>query len=376
MKGEIKRGLENFQPPPSPLLHKEGESVRRFQNRQDTKMKNKKGAKVLVTGATGFLGSHLLEHLLAKGETNLRVLTTSAPDWLQERGVEIIEGSITNRQIVQIAVEGVKQIYHLAGKVSRNEDDNRQMYSVHIDGTRLLCEEAKNSGVERIVLCSSSGTIAITDDGFEIPDETWPTPMEIIAKFPYYASKLYQEKTARAICGNDIDLVILNPSLLLGPGDDRLSSTNDVLHFLAGDIPAIPSGGINFVDVRDVAQTFHTAMERGITGERYLLAGPNWTLERFFGHLERISKVDAPRVKIPNKLHKIASKTIETVYDQLGKKPPVDPISMEMSRYFWYADASKAKRDLNFDPRDPQETLYDTVHYIRKQFLGAGVFLS
>ena len=331
-------------------------------------------SKVLVTGGTGFLGKHLLEHLIERGEKQIRVLTTSPPQWLQPLDVEVVEGSVTSAEIVKVAVEGVQQIYHLAGRVSRSDEEKREMYAVHVDGTRILCEAALKAGVRRMVMASSSGTIAITEDGFEIPNEEWPTPIEIISKFPYYASKLYQEKTARAICKNDVELVILNPSLLLGPGDERLSSTQDVLKFLAGDIPATPSGGINFVDVRDVAQAFYKAMQRGTPGESYLLAGPNWTLERFFGHLERISKVSAPRFKIPARLHKVSSKVVEGTYKTLGKTPPVEPVSMEMSRYFWYADSTKAKEELGFSPRDPQETLYDTVHYLRTQFLGAGIF--
>jgi dihydroflavonol-4-reductase len=168
--------------------------------------------------------------------------------------------------------------------------------------------------------------------------------------------------------------VILNPSLLLGPGDERLSSTQDVLKFLAGDVPAIPCGGISFVDVRDAAPAFYAAMKRGTPGERYLLGGPNWSLERFFGHLTRVSKVAAPKFKVNKKLHNIASKTIEGIYKGLGKKPPVDPISMEMSRYFWYVNSNKAKDELGFVSRDPGETLYDTVEYLRKRFLGKGVF--
>ena len=330
--------------------------------------------KILVTGATGFLGKNLLEHLLNRGEKQIRVLTTSQPDWLQSFDVEIIEGSITSPEIVKVAVENVQRVFHLAGKVSRNDDDKRAMYSVHIDGTRVLCEAAVQAGVRRMVLASSSGTIAITEDGFEIPNEEWPTPIEIISKFPYYASKLYQEKTARAICKDQIELVILNPSLLLGPGDDRLSSTQDVLKFLAGNIPATPPGGINFVDVRDVAPAFYTAMLRGLSGHRYLLGGPNWTLERFFGHLERVSKVSAPRWKVPAKLHGVSSKLVEAAYKTIGKTPPLEPISMEMSRYYWYADSTKAKQELDFQSRDPQETLYDTVQYLRSHFLGAGIW--
>lgn len=331
-------------------------------------------SKVLVTGATGFLGKHLLRQLIDQPEQQIRVLTTSAPDWLSDLDVEVIEGSITTPEIVEVAVEGVKHIYHLAGQVSRNKEDSRSMFAVHVDGTRILCELAKKAGVKRIVLCSTSGTIAVTEDGFEIPDETWPTPLEIIGKFPYYASKLYQEKTAHKICDDAVQLVILNPSLLLGPEDDRLSSTQDVLKFLAGDIPAIPSGGINFVDVRDVAAAFVSAMHKGVSGERYLLGGPNWSLERFFGHLERISKVSAPRFRVRKGMHTVASKIIEGIYDSIGKTPPIEPISIEMSRYFWYCNSAKAKRDLGFAPRDPTETLYDTIQYLRTHFLGKGVF--
>lgn len=331
-------------------------------------------AKTLITGGTGFLGRHLIEHLLDKKEKGIRVLTTSPPKWLEEMGVEIVEGSINSPEILKVSVEGVKQIYHLAGRVSRSEEDHRAMYTVHVDGTRLLCEAAKAAGVKRIVMASSSGTIAVSENGTDIPDETWPTPLGIILKFPYYASKLYQEKTARAVCGDQIELVILNPSLLLGPGDDRLSSTTDILKFLGGDIPAVPSGGINFVDVRDATPAFYAAMQRGKPGDRYLIGGPNWTLERFFGHLERVSKVAGPKIKVAKKLHTLTSKLIEGVYSGLGKTPPVEPISMEMSRYFWYVDSSRAQAELGFRTRDPNETLHDTVEYLKQNFLGAGVF--
>ncbi len=332
-------------------------------------------SKILVTGATGFLGRHLLEYLVDRVDTKqIRVLTTTSPEWLQEMDVETVEGSITSPEIVSVAVEGTQQIYHLAGRVSRNDEDKRGMFAVHVDGTRILCEAALKAGVKRIVLASSSGTIAVSEDGYDIPNEESPVPIEIIAKFPYYASKLYQEKTARAICKNDLDLVIVNPSLLLGPGDDRLSSTQDVLKFLAGDIPAIPPGGINFVDVRDVAPAFFAAMHRGRNGYNYLLGGPNWTLERFFAHMERISKTSGPRIKVPARLHTAASKLVESIYKGLGKTPPVEPVSMEMSRYYWYLDSSRAKEELDFTPRDPSETLFDTVDYLRKHFLGSSVF--
>jgi len=331
-------------------------------------------AKTLITGATGFLGSHLLQLLLDRGERELRVLSTSPHPELVKKGVELIEGSITSANVVGQAVAGVQRIYHLAGRVSRNPADQRRLYEVHVEGTRLLCKEAQRAGVERIVMASTSGTIAVTEDGESIPDESWPTPLHIIAGWPYYASKVYQETVARQECAGGPDLVILNPSLLLGPGDERLSSTEDILKFLAREIPVVPPGGLNFVDVRDVAPAFAEAMKRGVAGERYLLGGPNWDFAKLFGRLERLTKVAAPRLHPPGAVIEWGTRAVDALYRHWGKAPPVDRVSVEMSRYFWYLDASKAERELGFRARDPGDTLYQTVAYLKEHFLGNGAF--
>jgi dihydroflavonol-4-reductase len=330
--------------------------------------------KTLITGGAGFLGKHLLDQLLERGETGLRVLSTGAMPVNFDPSIETIKGSLTSKEDVERAVEGIEKIYHLAGKVSRNPDEKREMYAVHIDGTRILCEAAKRAGVKRIVMASTSGTIAITKTGKDIPDESWPTPLEICSRWPYYASKVYQEQTAVRGCGKDIELIILNPSLLLGPGDDRLSSTQDVLKFMGRDIPMIPSGGINFVDVRDAASAFATAMELGRSGEKYLLGGPNWTFEKFFGRLERVSKISAPKLRSPAKLGLWGAKVADSLYRHWGKIPPVDLTSVEMAEYFWYVDSTKAKRELGFVSRDPGETLFDTVTYLKAHFMAEDVF--
>lgn len=329
--------------------------------------------KTLITGATGFLGRHLLQQLAERGDTaELRVLASSSvPLWLADLDVDIARGSICEPAVCAEAVAGVSRIYHLAGRVSRNPDDSRQMYAVHVDGTRALCEAARAAGVERVVLASSSGTIAISDSADDVPDETHPTPMKIISRWPYYASKVYQEQVATStLAGGDTALVTLNPSLLLGPGDERLSSTNDVLRFLERDIPSVPTGGVNFVDARDAAAAFITAMERGRAGERYLLGGPNWTFSEFFGRLERVSKVSAPRLRPPEKLALFGAKVLDAIYRHRGKLPPIEYSSVEMSTYFWYLDDAKARRELDFVTRDAGETLYDTVRYLRDNFLG------
>jgi len=221
-------------------------------------------ATTLITGGTGFLGAHLVRQLVDAGQKDIRVMATSIPGWLTGLGVDTFEGSITNPDDVVRAVEGVTEIYHLAGKVSRDKDDSREMYKLHVEGTRLLCDAAKTAGVKTMVLASSSGTIAVAEKGDVIVDETYNPPLDIIARWPYYASKAYQEMAAlERFSGEGLRLVIMNPSLLLGPGDDRLSSTKVVLDFMARKISAVPNGGLNFVDVRDTAQAFRVAMQKG-----------------------------------------------------------------------------------------------------------------
>src|SRR5437764_7016767 len=256
----------------------------------------------LITGGTGFLGAHLVRQLVESGTKDIRVMATSIPEWLTGLGVDTFEGSIINDEDVERAVEGVTEIYHLAGKVSREKDDAREMYKLHVDGTRLLSDAAKKAGVKTIVLASSSGTIAVSEKGDVTHDENYPPPLDIIARWPYYASKAYQEMAAlERFQGKGLRLVILNPSLLLGPGDDRLSSTKLILDFMARKIGAVPTGGVSFVDARDAALTFRMAMKKGRHGERYLLGAANWTFSKFFGRLERLTKVSAPKIALPSR---------------------------------------------------------------------------
>jgi dihydroflavonol-4-reductase len=329
----------------------------------------------LVTGGTGFLGSHLVRLLADEGATALRVLSTSAPGWLEESGVETFVGSVTSPEDVRRAVEGVAEVYHLAGRVSREPGDAHLMYQLHVDGTRVLCEAAREAGVGSIVMASTSGTVAVTETGDVVPDEDWPTPLDIVSRWPYYASKVYQERVAlENFNGKGRRLVLMNPSLLLGPGDERLSSTKVVLDFLARKIPTVPKGGLSFVDARDAAAAFRAAMERGAHGERYLLGSANWTFDKFFGRLERITKVPAPFLSLPSKLSLTGARALSSLYKHWKLAPPVEPAEIEMADYFWYLDSSRAQERLGFSPRDPQETLLDTVRYVRQNFLGNAAF--
>lgn len=329
---------------------------------------------ILITGGTGFLGAHIVRKFLEQGAKNIRVMASRVPEWMQDAGVKAVEGSVTDSEDVGRACKGVSAIFHLAGKVSRDNDDAAAMNKIHLAGTRLLCEAAKEAGVTTMLLASSSGTIAVSADD-ERFDETFPPPVDVFSRWAYYASKYYQERTAlENFDGDGRRLVILNPSLLLGPDDERLSSTRPVLDFLARKIPYSPGGGLNFVDVRDTAAAFISALEKGRHQEKYLLGAANMTFADLFARLERLSGVSAPMLRVPKRLALTGSGIIESVFRNWGKESPIVTNEVEQAEYFWYFDSSKAIEELGFAPRDVQETLNDTISYLRENLLGQGVF--
>ena len=315
--------------------------------------------RILVTGATGFLGSHLLA--LLRGRRPLRVLTRAATPELEASGAEIVEGSLLDPDALDAALRGVRRVYHAAGLVARDPRAAPEMYRVHVDGTRLLFERARRANVERILLVSTSGTIAVSEKE-EVLDESAPYPVETVRRFPYYLSKIFQEKLALQMAAEGgPEVVVINPSLLLGPGDHRQSSTGDVLRFLRKEIPFVPPGGVSFVDARDAAAGAILAMEKGRPSRRYLLTAANWTLEEFFRKLARIAGMRAPVLRVPAGVARLAAPWFGT-----EMRP-----SIEMSRLFWYCDPSRAREELGWEPRDPIETLEDTVAELRARHFGA-----
>ncbi len=326
---------------------------------------------VLVTGGTGFLGGHLVALLARRGE-RVRVLTRAVTPELRELEVEVVEGSLLDPEVLARAVRGIARIYHCAGLVSRDPDVASEMYRIHADGTRALLEAATRAGVARVLLVSTSGTIAVAKDE-EISNEESPYRLETVRRWPYYLSKIFQEKLSlEAAAAGGPEVVVINPSILYGPGDQRISSTGDVLKFLRGEIPLVPSGGINFVDARDAAAGAILAMEKGAPSARYLLGGPNWSMAEFFARLARVSGVRSPTARIPDGAARFGARLMDGLFRLSGgeRRAPVDPESVEIAQHFWYFDSTRARTELGWEPRDPMETLDDTVSYLRERFLG------
>jgi dihydroflavonol-4-reductase len=328
---------------------------------------------VLITGATGFLGKHLVEYLKSrKNSTRLRLLCRGLSPWEQDPEVEVVHGNIVNRQQVELAAEGVSQIYHLAGVVSRDSKDQDLLYETHIEGTRNVCEAALKHQVKKVVVVSSSGTIAVGATP-EVHDETSGYKNEVVAEWPYYLSKIFAEKLAldyQARTG--LNVIVVNPSLLLGIGDDRNSSTRDVALFLLGEIKAIPKGGLNFVDVRDVAHGLTLAMRWGKAGERYLMGNVNWTFRQLIEKVAEISGKKPPTMEPPVEVSLWGARALRVIYPLLGKKAELDDASVKMSACYWYCDSTKARTKLKFETRDPIDTLRDTVEDVHLRLYRSG----
>lgn len=323
---------------------------------------------ILVTGSTGFLGRHLVEQLKqAEPGARLRLLCRSASAWDQDAGVEIARGDITSAADVERALEGSQQVYHLAGVVSRNPGDGEWLYKVHVEGTRHLCDAACKHRPEKIVFVSSSGAIAVGPDAV-VHDEQSGYKHEILGRWPYYLSKIFAEKLAFSYASQqDLPIVVVSPSLLLGPGDERGSSTGDVALFLRGQIKALPAGGLSFVDARDAAAGLIAAMRSGRAGERYLLGGPNWTFAHLIDAVAKIAGRTPPRLRLPLDLARAGAGLLRAVYPLAGKRFGLDDETIRMSALFWYCSSEKARAELGFTTRDPLETLRDTVEDLRKR---------
>lgn len=314
------------------------------------------------TGASGFLGRHILK--LSESKADLRTIGRTAVSGIPNVEADLLDA---DEKALGDFLKKTKVLFHLAGIVSRKAEDTERMTRLHVDCTRKLLAAAAASGVERVILASTSGTVGIFEQE-SFADDDSPYAIEIASEFGYYRSKIYQEKLALEWSKTSgVPLLALRPSLLLGPGDDRMSSTGDVARFLKKKVPAVPSGGISFVDARDSAQAFVAAAESKEKRPRtYLLTAENWSMQKFFRELESISGVRAPGFQASSQMLRLSGAAAKL----LGEPSFLpDAESLRMSALYWYVRADRAKAELGFAPRPARETLKDTVEYIRSHSL-------
>ncbi|MCB1324543.1 MAG: NAD-dependent epimerase/dehydratase family protein [Leptospiraceae bacterium] len=327
---------------------------------------------IAVTGGSGFIGRELVKLLAGRG-LRVRVLSSGSrgrPALLPE-GCEVMRGDLLASDSAPLMrlLDGADTLFHLAGLVSREPGDRKRMMDLHLTGTRRLLESAKHSKVRRVVLLSTSGTVGVSRDAGVVADDESPYALDPALRWPYYASKIFQEKLAFAWAReNGCELVALRPSLTLGPGDQDGSSTGDVKRFLFGRVPAIPTGGLSFVDVRDVAAACLLALEVDLaTPQRsYLLGSANMSFQEFLRELERLSGRSAPRRSVPASVSVGAARVWQLAGAAGQRLLELDVESADMANHFWYIDSSRAQNELGWQPRDPEITLRDTIEFLRE----------
>jgi dihydroflavonol-4-reductase len=314
--------------------------------------------KTLVTGGSGFVGSHVVRELAGRGD-DLRLLArrTSNLDHLEGIEFERATGDVTDRRAVRREMRGVERVFHVAGRTSLRTADRKAVFDVNVRGARIVFEEAAKAGVERLVHTSSVGAIGVAKPN-GTADES--TTFEIgHLGMAYINAKHEAELEAMRAAAHGLPVVIVNPSFVFGPDDPTGTSMTLVRRFLLRRIPVYTDGGLNIVDVRDVAQGHLLADAKGTVGERYILAGRNFTFQRLFADLARISGVDPPPVRVPGA---VAIAGVEAA-SRLGLPLPVSPDETRAATLWWTYRNTKARKDLGFKPRPHEETLEAAVQW-------------
>ena len=318
--------------------------------------------KTLVTGGSGFIGSHLVRALAERGD-DLRLLArrTSKLDHLEGIEFERATGDVTDRRAVRRAMDGVERVFHVAGRTSLRDEDRKVVFDVNLRGARIVFEEALAAEVQRLVHTSSIGAIGVAKPK-GTADET--TPFEIgHLGLAYINAKHEAELEAMRAAARGLPVVIVNPSFVFGPDDPTGTSMTLIRRFLLRQIPVYVDGGLNIVDVRDVAAGHVLADEKGRVGERYILGGRNFTLDRLFADLARISGVEPPAVKLPASVAVAGVRAAKRV----GLPLPVATDEVRSASLWWTYRNTKARKELGFEPRPHEQTLEDAVRWQAEQ---------
>jgi dihydroflavonol-4-reductase len=319
-------------------------------------------ARTLLTGGSGFLGSHLARALAQRGD-ELRLLVRRDSDLTPLKGIEYerATGDITDRRAVRRATEGVERVFHVAGRTSLRAADRVAVFDANLRGARIVFEEALRAGVERLVHTSSVGAIGVARP-HGTADET--TPFEIgHLGLAYVNSKHEAELEALHLAARGLPVVIVNPTFALGPDDPSGTSMGLVRRFLLRQIPVYVNGGLNIVDVRDVAAGHLLADERGEIGERYILGGRNFTLDRLFADLTRISGVPPPELRLPAPIAIAGAEAAQWARLPIATVPD----EVRSASMWWTYRSTKARQQLGFRSRPHEQTLEEAVAWQRDQ---------
>ncbi len=300
----------------------------------------------LVTGANGFIGSHLTRFLIERGE-RVRVLVRQQSDVRSIAGlpVEFARADLRDPASLPTALKGVQRVYHVAGDYRLWAENPKEIYESNVTGTCNLLASSRHAGIERFIFTSSVGTL-LSARPQKMPDEQ--TQLHLADMVGHYKrSKYLAEQEAMGAARNGQPVVIVNPTAPLGPGDWKPTPTGRILlDFLNGQLPAYVDTGLNFVPVEDVAKGHWLAAERGQVGARYILGGRNLTLKGMLELVSDLSGRPMPRVRLPLAVSFMAALADSLVSRVLRRKPRIPLDGVRMARHKMFVDSPKARREL------------------------------
>jgi dihydroflavonol-4-reductase len=326
-------------------------------------------AQILITGATGLVGSAVARKLVAEGLTVRALVRRGSPRFhLDGLGLEFVEGDMRDAQSVQAAMAGIRHVFHIAADYRLWARDPNEIFAANVDGTRVVMQEAKNAGVERIVYTSSVATIAVRDDGSPADESIGLTVEEGIGA--YKRSKIAAERLVEAmVADHRLPAVIVNPSTPIGPRDVKPTPTGRIIVEAArGRMPGFLDTGLNLVHVDDVADGHIAALKHGKIGERYILGGDNVRLADMLADIAGMVGRRPPRWRIPHAVVIPLAYAAQATARLTGRDPFTTLDGIRMAEHRMFFTAAKAERDLGFRPRPYRAALEDAIRW----FDGAG----
>jgi dihydroflavonol-4-reductase len=302
-----------------------------------------------VTGATGFLGSHVARALAAQGaDLRLLVRPTSNLRNLEGLKAERATGDLRDQASIEKAMAGCEVVFHVAADYRLWVRDPGEMYRSNVDGTRAILEAARRSGVRRVVCTSSVATIGFSSNGHPADEES---PVSLAHMIGHYKRSKYMAEQVALDAGRaDMQVVVVNPTTPVGEQDVKPTPTGRIIvDFLKRKFPAYVETGLNLVDVRECARGHLGALEKGKSGERYILGGENFTLKQILDKLAKITGLPSPKVKLPYVFAYAAGVVDEIVTGRLrGREPRATIDTARMGAKKMFASSDKAERELGW----------------------------
>jgi dihydroflavonol-4-reductase len=322
--------------------------------------------KCFLTGATGFLGSHVARQLLARGaELRLLVRPTSRLDNIADLPAERVVGDLRDLQSLKTGMSGCEFVFHVAADYRLWTRNGQELYDSNVEGTRNVLAAARDSGVRRVVYTSSVATMGFGNNG-RLTDEKTPVTLSNMIG-DYKRSKFMAEQLVIAAAHAGQNVVVVNPTTPIGERDIKPTPTGRiVVDFLRRKFPAYVDTGLNLVDVADCAQGHLLAMEKAVPGERYILGGENLTLKQILDKLAAITGLPSPKIKLPYAVA-YATGVVDTLVSGtiMRREPRVTLDSVRMGRKKMFITSAKAERELGWNPGPVDGALRRAVEWFQ-----------